>query len=105
MDELQIVKKKFPPKSVGAWRSAALLKLLRGYKAMPGYIAASRPKVIMQRCTMSIVFGSPLRKQEKSSKSASWSLKKGNDKDTESLVGTFVLKTVLKFACVERSPA
>ena len=50
MDELQIVKKNFPPKSVGAWRSAALLKLLRGYKAMPGYIAASRPKVIMQRC-------------------------------------------------------
>ena len=48
MDELQIVKKNFPPKSVGAWRSAALLTLLRGYKAMPGYIAASRPKVIMQ---------------------------------------------------------
>ena len=41
MDELQIVKKNFPPKSVGAWRSAALLKLLRGYKAMTGYIAAS----------------------------------------------------------------
>ena len=41
-------KKKFPPKSVGAWRSAALLTLLRGYKAMPGYIAASRPKVIIE---------------------------------------------------------
>ena len=47
----------------------------------------------------------PVEKTRKVFEKCQLIIKKGNDKDTESLVGTFVLKTVLKFACVERSPA